>query len=570
MTAQRTRVPVGISAMAIFLISVPALFLRRARKPAIRLPGVLRFRLPVPRLRRIRLATAWAVLAWAVGACTLFVVYLQVSRTSAVTSDGASNALQAWDMLHGNLLLRGWQVSDVSFYTTELPQYMLIEHWRGLTPDVVHIASAMTYTLIALLAGMLAKGRATGREAVLRVMLAVGIMLAPQPGNAIYVLMGSPDHMGSTVPVLLAFLLLDRAPRRWYVPVAAGLVLCWGLIADGIVLFTGIGPVVAVAAIRAYQSRFRLGQRWLASWFELELAATAAGAIWLARTALREIAAHGGFTVWPISTALTSAGDFPHYLTITSQGLLLLFGAYFFSMTVSFAAALAMTHLAGLGLAAWGGCSAIRRFSRADLGAQLLAAGIALTLAAYLLGTRAYDLLSTRDITALLPFGAALAGRMLAGRLASARLVPALAVVLVAYLISLGEVVVRPAAPQPTARLAAWLSAHHLSYGLCDYWDANVTTLMTGGRVRLRSVSANGMQVSRGSWEESASWYDPVRNAANFLVLAPDQPGSSFHTTVASVRRRFGQPVRIYELGTSTILVWNQNLLTALAPAARP
>ena len=40
-------------------------------------------------------------------------------------------------MLHGNPLLRGWQLSDVSFYTTELLQYLLIEQLRGLTPDVV-------------------------------------------------------------------------------------------------------------------------------------------------------------------------------------------------------------------------------------------------------------------------------------------------------------------------------------------------------------------------------------------------------------------------------------------------
>ena len=30
-------------------------------------------------------------------------------------------------MLHGNLLLHGWTLSDTSFNTTELPQYMLLE-----------------------------------------------------------------------------------------------------------------------------------------------------------------------------------------------------------------------------------------------------------------------------------------------------------------------------------------------------------------------------------------------------------------------------------------------------------
>ena len=34
--------------------------------------------------------------------------YLRQSRTVPVDSDGASQALQAWDLLHGNPLLHGW------------------------------------------------------------------------------------------------------------------------------------------------------------------------------------------------------------------------------------------------------------------------------------------------------------------------------------------------------------------------------------------------------------------------------------------------------------------------------
>jgi hypothetical protein len=66
-----------------------------------------------PRRRR------WlAALAWLLCGVLLFWCYLRISRTVPTNSDGAANALQAWDMLHGNLLLRGWWLSDVSFYTT--------------------------------------------------------------------------------------------------------------------------------------------------------------------------------------------------------------------------------------------------------------------------------------------------------------------------------------------------------------------------------------------------------------------------------------------------------------------
>ena len=127
-------------------------------------------------LSRARLAWIGAYLAAGV---VLFLCYLRVSGTQSISSDGGSNALEAWDMLHGNLLLHGWTVTDVSFYTTELPEYMILELIRGISPALVHTAAAFTYTVLVLLAGLVAKGRATGREGVVRALLASGIMLAP-------------------------------------------------------------------------------------------------------------------------------------------------------------------------------------------------------------------------------------------------------------------------------------------------------------------------------------------------------------------------------------------------------
>ncbi len=85
-------------------------------------------------------------------AAGLFILYFRQSRVASFNSDGAAQVLQARDMLHGNLLLGGWRTGDVSFYTTELPEYMLAGLVRGLRPDVVHICGALTYTLTVLLA----------------------------------------------------------------------------------------------------------------------------------------------------------------------------------------------------------------------------------------------------------------------------------------------------------------------------------------------------------------------------------------------------------------------------------
>ena len=135
-------------------------------------------------------------LGWLPVTAALFLGYVRISRTQPANSDGAANALQAWDVLHGNLLLHGWWLSDVSFYTTELPLYVLVERARGPGPDVIHVAAALTYTILVVLTALLAKGRATGKAAVVRVLIAAGIMLAPQPGNAVSTLLLAPDHVG--------------------------------------------------------------------------------------------------------------------------------------------------------------------------------------------------------------------------------------------------------------------------------------------------------------------------------------------------------------------------------------
>jgi hypothetical protein len=160
----------------------------------------------------------------------LYAAYLGQSRSLGIDADGASNVLQAWDMLHGNPLLRGWWLSDVSFYTTELPEYMLVELARGLNPGVIHAAAAATYTALLALAVLLAKGRATGTAGLLRVLIAGGIMLAPGPG-----VLSSPNHTGTQVPLLLIWLVIDRLDDAGTCPVwsaCCSRVSATGIVAD--------------------------------------------------------------------------------------------------------------------------------------------------------------------------------------------------------------------------------------------------------------------------------------------------------------------------------------------------
>jgi hypothetical protein len=541
---------------------------------------------PLPS-RRLAATIAKRAALVVLAAAVLFFCYWRQSQSVPLPSDGSGNVLQAWDMLHGNLLLHNWWVSDVSFYTTELPQYMLIDALAGLGPWVVHAAAAMTYTLLVLLAALLAQGHAHGaavlargddpprppRAAIARALLAAGLMLAPQLSATGIVLL-SPDHTGTAVPLLVTWLLIDRSRPRWYVPVLVGLLFAWTMVADSIVLLTGIVPLVLVCALRACPGLVRGGPRPASRRYEIALAGAAAAAGVVGSFAPRLMAALGGYRGSPVSTA-TDLGQLPHGAWVTLQAFLQLFGANVFGassygarpvLEVVFVA----LHLAGAIAVAWAlGVAVARIFRFGELIVPCFAVAILLNLGAYLISKHAQDLLSAREIVEVLPLGAVLAGRVLGDRvlawLRAARtwLGPVLAVLAASYLAALGYGAAQPPVPPANEPLATWLVAHRLGSGLAGYWQANSTTVDSGGQVLVSAViqGADGKLVPY-HWETDGANYDPARHYANFVVAdgVAGLPGMQ-----AAALRTFGRPEHVYQADGYIVMVWPANLLAKLA-----
>jgi hypothetical protein len=511
-------------------------------------------------LSRARLAWLGAYLGAGI---VLFLCYLRVSGTQSISSDGGSNALEAWDMLHGNLLLHGWTVTDVSFYTTELPEYMILELIRGMSPALVHTAGAFTYTVLVLLAGLVAKGRATGREGVVRVLIASGIMLAPQLGTPTFTLLLVPDHVGTGIPMLLIFLVLDRAPRRWYVPPVIGLMLTWVLVADRLVIAAALVPLLLVCAIRVYRSVL-VGRPLAAQWFEVSLFVAGIMSLGVSLLIVRLIERLGGFTLLALATHLAKVSALPDNFRLTTQGLLGLYGADFFDMPFGPRMIIVLLHLAGLILAGWAVCRALRRFFRCDdLLVQVLVTGILVNLAVFAFSSLPYSLWDARNISAVLPFGAVLAGRLLAGDLLRLKLLPALAVMLACYTAFLGFDTVQPQVPAHDQSLADWLVAHNFKTGLSTYFESNITTLDSGDRVHLLGVSWGADKSVPRIYQSEVSWYDPTLHYANFVVnTGADQPQAIIPS--GDLLKAFGRPAKVYQYGPYTIMVWNKNLLADL------
>ncbi|HEY4463041.1 MAG TPA: hypothetical protein VGN41_10305 [Streptosporangiaceae bacterium] len=498
-------------------------------------------------------------------AVLLFLAYLRLSRTAAVTADFASVAVMAHDMLNGNLLLHGWMLTDVSFYATELPQYMAVEFLHGYGPDAVHVAAAMTYTLNLLLAALLAKGDARGRQALARMVVAGGIMLAPQIGEGANILLLSPDHFGTEVPLLLVWLLIDRARPRWYVPVAAGLVLAAVQVGDRIAAAVAIAPLVIVCGARAYAAVVQRREPLRDRWYELSLAAAGILALGAASAAAKLMAAHGGFLQQSLPTTFAPIAKMPAHIWGTIEDILGLYGADFFNRSLSADAAFIVLHLVGVAVACWGLWRAARHLRQQDLSVQIVTVAIVVNLAVFTFSVLPGAFWQAREISGVLPLGAVLAGRLAADRIVATRLAPALAVVLLGYVFSLGHTITQPMAPAYASDLSAWLVRHHLSYGLAEYPQVNTVTLDSGGQVQMLDPQwPHGIPVP-GDYQTKLSWYDAHGHDANFVV-AMHPPGGNRSPIYRLALAAFGPPARTYNVGDYTVMTWNKNLLTYFGP----
>ncbi len=517
-----------------------------------------------PRARRLTVLAAW------IGAgLALYAFFVRISFGARVNSDGANNALQAWDLVHGHILLHGWHIGDATFYFFELPLNGVTQLIFGLGDLAAHLASAAAYLIVAACAAALAVAGGGGwsravRCAVVVMVLAVPLLARPD----VWMLLEEPAHVGTSVFILVSFLLADRAPSRWFSAALLCAVLCAGQLSDLTVRYVAVPAIVAVCGYQMLAAR-KLRSR------DAALAVAAVASVPL-ESLLRGLMVHlGGFIMVAPLAKVSSPRLWPQHASVTWLDVRILFGAVTEPATSlgglrgAFGWVCLLAALAGLGRVAW----TWRTASRAE---QLLGLAIVLNVGVYLISVMPLPGIS-RELAAVLPCGAILAARgLVAARITGMR--RALPAVAAAGLVALLPLAVAAAGPPlgattgpstgaATAPLSSWLAAHGLTYGVSGYWDASVVTVQSGNKVQLRAVDlhknvgAPGWKIKIPGWETNALWYDPSRHRATFVVadLHDRYPATAF-------QQFFGKPASAYRVAHWIVLVYRENLLEQLLP----
>jgi hypothetical protein len=544
-------------------------------------------------------ARRWlAAAAWAVGGLSLAAVFLRISLGGRINSDGANQALQGWDLLHGHLLLHGWLMGDVNFYFLEVPLNGITAAVFGLGDFSAHAASALTYLLVTVCAVALAVTDSRGAARLVRALAVVVVLAVPLlTTSSMWLVLEEPDHIGTSVFILGSFLLIDSrvlprggsggssppeptaaltrggsggssppelaAPRWWPAPVLC-LVLCAGEFSDLTVRYVAVPAVVVVCGYRALAAR---------SLRSRDAAFVAMALLSVPLTVLMSAVMGwlGGFDRDAPGARLVSPGLWPRHAEVTWTNLRDLFGAVDTPMTklgvLGAAFGLACLLAAGFGLArvGWGWWR-----DRAPRAEQLLAVAIVCNVVADTITTLTHAI-DPHEIAVVLPCGAVLAARALVpARITNVVVAFAtVAVAATAAIAPLASAATVPANVPYVAPLTAWLEAHHLTYGLAGYWQASAATLQSGGRVQIRTADTRGNVVA-SVYEVNTSWYNPSLHDATFVVV--DLYDKS--DTAAAYERSFGKPAATHHVAFYLIMVYRTNLLRLLratlpAPARR-
>jgi hypothetical protein len=494
----------------------------------------------------------------AVGVGLLFSAYLRISLINPKNSDDAAVVLQAQDILQGNILLHGWVSAPDSGFTTFLLLHVLCGLLIRHLATLMYVVPPISYVLLAGACAAITWLGCDAQHRLLSTTLVVVVVAFPALLSGIDT--GPPvhtggDHKTTILFMLITFYLLSAGYNVWL----AQLPLVFAAVGDPLAIWIGIPAIVVTGVIFLDRKRVRFG-------WQLILSAVICLAV--AKAVLAAIPILGGFetTRGALRNAVVSLDRLPHNVRLLFECTLNLFGANFFGRNVvDRGTAIALVHLGVLMFLIW----AIWRIARVALSKLdalrlMLLSALILNLLAFLFSTTPYDLDSARYLPALTSFGPLLFGlSWYEVEISESLLWLAAPIVGAAFLIPflwrLGSPIAElreraGLAPSKPDDVIEYLESNHLTEGYGSYWTANILTVLSDGKVKVRQVASLNGQLVPLEWESARQWYD-MKNA-RFLIFKDN----SYDVGSEPAIRMWGSPVYTAERDGYTILVWSKPL----------
>jgi len=501
--------------------------------------------------------------------------YFFIFHSFGHTSDEANPLLSAYDMMHGNPLLKGWVEPASTFYGVDLLLIGAFTLVLGKSPVILVLVPALIWAVtvwsaMAIAASYCRPDRKTIAVFSVFVVLGLPTVFATVPARLIA---QAPIHIGSIIYAMWLFVLAAKylsrqSTPRWLMTLFIAVLTLLSMGDPFAPFFCALPICLACFTFRNTHRAYKL------------LAATIVGVI-AGKALLRIIFLSGGFEVLGMPASFVQFANLPTNGSLLVQGILGLFGADFFGKAVD----LAKTNNA---VAAFFGngpvvvlarlpfvalfCAALwamtRAVSRATLSPSekvepmrvLLFWSIAVVIAANLFSTLPINILTSRYLLPVLVLGAILLAIEIPNTPISKTFISGALVISLVSLVSgyKAEDNKHRFAADEQRQLTDWLTAHDLTQGYGQYWSAGIVTVLSGGKTTAHALAAapDG-KLAPFVWISSSSWFKQPDDATKDRFVIVDTRDTEPKITQENVLSTFGQPQAVYNVGPYIVDVYS-------------
>ncbi len=184
------------------------------------------------------------------------ILFLGVFFTISYDSDHASLLLEAKDILDGNIFLKGWDLSSVTFMTTEIPITIAGILIFGYSENVIYFVSAVTYAALIVLLVYYCSVTRSGKVRFDRAVISGSLSILLMSLASVWGLL-APVHIVGFIYCLLLLLILRHAEDRFQL----GHAIIFGLLSlllyfgDTFFIYNFALPLVVAAGFNLFFGR---------------------------------------------------------------------------------------------------------------------------------------------------------------------------------------------------------------------------------------------------------------------------------------------------------------------------
>ena len=501
----------------------------------------------------IRILSLW-------GVAILYLIF-SVWRSTywGINSDYSNLVLEANDIVGGNIFLKGWNLTGISFTTTDLPYFIVGALFKGISCGGYYIATALMRTALVIASYLLVKDIFWDKNKILNALIFISFPMLP----CVFTLEVLRAHTGSFILCFIAlWLLIDGIRKSAFSKkvIAIYIILvAFAVNGDPISILLCVGPVCLWAGILWLQNR--LDNKKTIFYIGINAAAVVLGTIIDKLYFLIGGANKNSFLSSKLFLSLDKLQD---HTILYIRSLLLMNDANFesqqlISVNTAFYAINTVAVIIFFILVIYNIACFIAG-KKHDTTTVIVGFGFIIMSAVFIITNISVDVSSSRYIGFFVAFMGIVFIRNynLFAPVNNKRFSYVTLSLCILILLGRGYRTYKEDKRLSTTQniITETLINNNLHEGYATFWNASSVTVISGNDVKIRAISSDDQRMSMFNWFCKDEWY---KEEAHFVVVGE---GDIYGVTPKNIEKLLGTPDRIIVIPeiTEDIYVYDKDI----------